>query len=187
MTVSFHLAHSPLVSGIFGYNLPAAIVLAVSIVIGFLMVIVFGYTSDQKAIKHAERSTQSPLACRTSLSRSTGRGNSLLRRHLSRGTGRYLVLASQAFARHHSAYVPDDSDRPLSRKYAAPASPELHPESARVECRCYEFTGAPTAIGIADDGASRSCACRQRSRVEARCRKKRKIRHRRSSPAARPI
>ena len=40
MTVSFHLAHSPLVSGIFGYNLPAAIVLVVSIVIGFLMVIV---------------------------------------------------------------------------------------------------------------------------------------------------
>ena len=54
MTVSFHLAHSPMVSGIFGYNLPAAIVLVVSIVIGFLMVIVFGYTSDQKAIKHAK-------------------------------------------------------------------------------------------------------------------------------------
>ena len=53
MTDSFHLVHSPLVSGIIGYNLPAATVLVVSIVIGFLMVIIFGYTSDQKAIKHA--------------------------------------------------------------------------------------------------------------------------------------
>src|SRR5256885_9368773 len=37
-----------------GVNLPALIVLGISIVIGLLMVVVFGYTSDQKAIHTAK-------------------------------------------------------------------------------------------------------------------------------------
>jgi hypothetical protein len=40
--------------GSLGVNIPALIVLGVSIVIGLLMVLVFGYTSDQKAIHIAK-------------------------------------------------------------------------------------------------------------------------------------
>src|SRR3974377_1436592 len=41
-------------TGLFRFTLPLAIVLLVSVVIGFLMVLVFAYTSDQKAIKVAK-------------------------------------------------------------------------------------------------------------------------------------
>jgi hypothetical protein len=39
--------------GSFGFNVPSGIVIGISLVIGLLMVIVFGYTSDQKAIRAA--------------------------------------------------------------------------------------------------------------------------------------
>jgi hypothetical protein len=92
MTASFHLVHSPLVSGIIGYNLPAAIVLVVSIVIGFLMVIVFGYTSDQKAIKHAKDQLKAHLLAVRLFQDQLG---VVIRSYggILRGTGRYLVLA----------------------------------------------------------------------------------------------
>src|SRR5258708_17640819 len=38
----------------FGFNLPALIVVGISVVIGLLMVVVFRYTSDQKAIHVAK-------------------------------------------------------------------------------------------------------------------------------------
>jgi len=38
----------------FAFNLPATVVSLISLVIGFLMVVVFGYTSDQKAIHAAK-------------------------------------------------------------------------------------------------------------------------------------
>ncbi len=40
--------------GSFGFNVPSGIVIGISLVIGLLMVIVFGYTSDQKAIRAAK-------------------------------------------------------------------------------------------------------------------------------------
>jgi hypothetical protein len=40
--------------GSLGFNLPSAIVIGISLVIGLLMVIVFGYSSDQKAIRVAK-------------------------------------------------------------------------------------------------------------------------------------
>ena len=40
--------------GSFGVNVPSGIVIGISLVIGLLMVIVFGYTSDQKAIHVAK-------------------------------------------------------------------------------------------------------------------------------------
>ena len=40
--------------GSLGVNVPALIVVGISIVIGLLMVVVFGYTSDQKAIHVAK-------------------------------------------------------------------------------------------------------------------------------------
>ena len=92
MTVSFHLVHSSLASGIFGYNLPAAIVLVVSIVIGFLMVIVFGYTSDQEAIKHAKDQLKAHLLAVRLFQDQLG---VVIRSYggILRGTGRYLILA----------------------------------------------------------------------------------------------
>src|SRR4029078_13738881 len=91
ITDSFHLVHSPLVSGIIGYNLPAATVLVVSIVIGFLMVIVFGYTSDQKAIKHAKDQLKAHLLAVRLFQDQLG---VVIRSYggILRGTGRSLVL-----------------------------------------------------------------------------------------------
>src|SRR3954451_9285418 len=40
--------------GSLGFNLPSAIVVGISLIIGLVMVIVFGYTSDQKAIRIAK-------------------------------------------------------------------------------------------------------------------------------------
>jgi hypothetical protein len=40
--------------GTLGFNLPSGIVIGISLIIGLLMVIVFGYTSDQKAIRVAK-------------------------------------------------------------------------------------------------------------------------------------
>src|SRR5579872_5799935 len=40
--------------GSLGVNLPAAIVVAISLIVGLVMVVVFRYTSDQKAIRIAK-------------------------------------------------------------------------------------------------------------------------------------
>jgi hypothetical protein len=90
--VPIHLSQSQLASGIFGYNLPAAIVLIVSIVIGYLMVIVFGYTSDQKAIKVAKDQLKAHLLAVRLFQDQLG---VVLRSYVGilRGTGRYLLLA----------------------------------------------------------------------------------------------
>ena len=93
MNLAFiHLAQCPAALGIFGYNLPAAIVLVVSIVIGYLMVIVFGYTSDQKAIKHAKDQLKAHLLAVRLYQDQLG---VVLRSYggILRGTGRYLILA----------------------------------------------------------------------------------------------
>jgi len=93
MNLAFtHLAQCPAALGIFGYNLPAAIVLVVSIVIGYLMVIVFGYTSDQKAIKHAKDQLKAHLLAVRLFQDQLG---VVIRSYggILRGTGRYLLLA----------------------------------------------------------------------------------------------
>jgi hypothetical protein len=79
-------------SGILGFNLPAAIVVLVSIVVGFLMVIIFGYTSDQKAIKRAKDQLKAHLLAVRLFQDQLG---VVLRSYagIIRGTGRYLVLA----------------------------------------------------------------------------------------------
>jgi hypothetical protein len=73
-------------------NLPAALVVGVSLVIGLLMVVVFRYTSDQKAIRVAKEHLKAHLLAVRLFQdqlpvvlRSYG--------HIVRGTGRYLRLA----------------------------------------------------------------------------------------------
>src|SRR5215470_9157337 len=78
--------------GALGVNAPSGIVFGISLIVGLLMVIVFGYTSDQKAIHVAKDQLkahllavrlyqdQLPVVVRT-----YGR--------IIRGTGRYLRLA----------------------------------------------------------------------------------------------
>lgn len=87
-----HLSLLSPASGIFGYNSPAAIVVVLSIVVGFLMVIVFGYTSDQKAIKQAKDQLKAHLLAVRLFQDQIG---VVLRSYggILRGTGRYLVLA----------------------------------------------------------------------------------------------
>jgi hypothetical protein len=71
---------------------PLAIVIVVSLVVGLLMVLLFGYTSDQKAIKVAKDQLKAHLLAvrlfRDQLSVVTGSYAKILR-----GTGRYLRLA----------------------------------------------------------------------------------------------
>src|SRR5215469_16353645 len=82
----------PAVAGFSSINLPAALVLLLSIVIGLLMVVVFRYTSNQKAIHAAKEQLKAHLlAVRLYQDQlpvvlaSYGR--------ILRGTGRYLRLA----------------------------------------------------------------------------------------------
>ena len=83
-------AHSLIVS-----QHPALLVLAISIVIGLLMVIVFRYTSDQKAIGRAKdrlKATCWRCACfriSSGVMRAYGK--------ILRGTGSYLRLAFTPF------------------------------------------------------------------------------------------
>ncbi len=85
---------SPLASITFRavYTSPLAIVVIVSVVVGFAMVILFGYTSDQKAIKIAKDQLKAHLLAvrlfRDQLPVVAGSYAKILR-----GTGRYLRLA----------------------------------------------------------------------------------------------
>ena len=76
----------------FLFTNPLAIVVVVSIVIGLLMVVVFGYTSNQKAIKIAKDQLKAHLLAvrlfQDQLHVVVGSYGSILR-----GTGRYLKLA----------------------------------------------------------------------------------------------
>jgi hypothetical protein len=88
----FVLTYPPLAAGLFLLNSPLAIVIVLSLVVGLLMVLLFGYTSNQKAIKVAKDQLkahllavrlyqdQLPVVLRT-----YGR--------IIRGTGRYIRLA----------------------------------------------------------------------------------------------
>jgi len=71
---------------------PMAIVIAVSLVVGFLMVVLFGYTSDQKAIGIAKDQLKAHLLAvrlyRDQIPVVMGSYGKILR-----GTGRYLKLA----------------------------------------------------------------------------------------------
>ncbi len=71
---------------------PLAIVIAVSLVVGFLMVVLFGYTSDQKAIGLAKDQLKAHLLAvrlyRDQIPVVMGSYGKILR-----GTGRYLKLA----------------------------------------------------------------------------------------------
>ncbi|HZQ22202.1 MAG TPA: hypothetical protein VFA89_05320 [Terriglobales bacterium] len=78
--------------GVHGFNLPFLIVLLISVVIGFLMVIVFRYTSDQKAIHKVKDQLKAHLLAVRLFQdqlpvvlKSYGR--------ILRCTGRYLLLA----------------------------------------------------------------------------------------------
>lgn len=92
--MSVHSIHIsiPLAAGALGFNLPAAIVLVVSVIVGYLMVILFGYTSDQKAIKHAKDQLKAHLLAVRLFQDQIG---VVVRSYggIVRGTGRYLVLA----------------------------------------------------------------------------------------------
>jgi hypothetical protein len=79
-------------AGIFGFNWPAAIVLVVSILVGYLMVILFGYTSDQKAIKDAKDKLKAHLLAVRLFQDQLG---VVVRSYagIIRGTGRYILLA----------------------------------------------------------------------------------------------
>jgi hypothetical protein len=75
-----------------GIGSPLAIVIVLSVVIGLLMVVIFGYTSDQKAIKVAKDQLKAHLLAvrlyRDQLPVVMGSYGKILR-----GTGRYLKLA----------------------------------------------------------------------------------------------
>jgi general stress protein CsbA len=85
-------SNAMLASGIFGFNWPAAIVVVVSIVIGYLMVILFGYTSDQKAIKDAKDKLKAHLLAVRLFQDQLG---VVVRSYagIIKGTGRYILLA----------------------------------------------------------------------------------------------
>ena len=76
----------------FLFTSPLAIVVVLSIVIGLLMIVLFGYTSDQKAIKVAKDQLKAHLLAvrlfRDQLPVVMGSYGKILR-----GTGRYLKLA----------------------------------------------------------------------------------------------
>src|SRR5881397_745662 len=83
---------STVLLGVAGVDLPAALVILLSLLIGLLMVVVFRYTSDQKAIRLAKDQLKAHLlAVRLYqdqlpvVLRSYGR--------ILRGTGRYIRLA----------------------------------------------------------------------------------------------
>ena len=79
--------------GSLGVNVPALIVVGISLVIGLLMVVVFRYTSDQKAIHDRQGSSEGAPAGATAFSGSDPRGVALVRSHSCVATGRYLRLA----------------------------------------------------------------------------------------------
>jgi hypothetical protein len=77
-------------------DLPATVVLLLSVLVGFLMVIVFRYTSDQKAIRIAKDQLKAHLlAVRLFQDQLPVVLSSYVR--IVRGTGRYLILAFRPF------------------------------------------------------------------------------------------
>jgi len=83
---------STLAIAVFGLDLPTMLVVLISIVIGFLMVVVFRYTSDQKAIRIAKDQLKAHLlAVRLFQDQLPVVLSSYGR--IVRGTGRYLQLA----------------------------------------------------------------------------------------------
>jgi len=50
--------------GSLGVNVPSGVVIGISLVIGFVMVVVFGYTSDQKSIHVAKDRLKAQLLAR---------------------------------------------------------------------------------------------------------------------------
>jgi uncharacterized membrane protein (DUF106 family) len=94
------MAHHPITTGFafseFATNTPLLLVLAISIVVGLLMVIVFRYTSDQKAIGRAkDRLKAHLLAVRLFQDQLPVVMRSYAR--ILRGTGSYLRLAFTPF------------------------------------------------------------------------------------------
>lgn len=87
-----HISNAVFASSVFGYNLPAAIVLVVSIIVGYLMVILFGYTSDQKAIKDAKDKLKAHLLAVRLFQDQIG---VVVHSYagIIKGTGRYILLA----------------------------------------------------------------------------------------------
>jgi len=82
----------PAVAGFFSINLPAALVLLLSVVIGLLMVVIFRYTSNQKAIHVAKEQLKAHLLAVRLFQDQLPVVLSSYGRIL-RGTGRYLRLA----------------------------------------------------------------------------------------------
>jgi hypothetical protein len=83
---------APFTASLGGFSSPLAIVVVLSVVIGLLMVVIFGYTSDQRAIKVAKDQLKAHLLAvrlyRDQLPVVMGSYGKILR-----GTGRYLKLA----------------------------------------------------------------------------------------------
>src|SRR5262249_61899502 len=79
-------------TGLLGINSPLIIVLVVSVVVGLLMVLLFGYTSDQKAIHVAKDQLKAHLLAvrlyQDQLPVVMGSYGRIIR-----GTGRYIRLA----------------------------------------------------------------------------------------------
>ena len=78
--------------GVFAWNLPATIVVVISIAVGYLMVILFGYTSNQKAIKKAKDRLKANLLAVRLFQDQIG---VVVRSYggIIGGTGRYIALA----------------------------------------------------------------------------------------------
>jgi uncharacterized membrane protein (DUF106 family) len=81
-----------LAAGVFGLNRPALLVLVISVAIGLLMVIVFRYTSDQKAIHVAKEQLKAHLLA---VRLFQDQLSAVLREYgrILRGTARYIRLA----------------------------------------------------------------------------------------------
>src|SRR5580765_2564469 len=81
-----------LASGLFGLNNPTLLVIVISVVIGLLMVIVFRYTSDQKAIHVAKEQLKAHLLA---VRLFQDQLSAVLREYgrILRGTARYIRLA----------------------------------------------------------------------------------------------
>ncbi len=89
---NFPVSASAFAAGLFGLNSPAALVIVISVVIGLLMVIVFRYTSDQKAIHVAKEQLKAHLLA---VRLFQDQLSAVLREYgrILRGTARYIRLA----------------------------------------------------------------------------------------------
>jgi hypothetical protein len=86
------MPHEMAFAGLFRWNVPLLVVIAISIVIGLVMVLVFAWTSDQKAIRVAKDQLKAHMLAVRLFQDQLG---VVLRAYgsLVAGTGRYLKLA----------------------------------------------------------------------------------------------